>query len=174
MSTSKWHQRWPGKALQRKNIVLKKKMRNYRCSLYWFEHLVVSRFIHPSVILSFVSLIYRGLSPVYKWGNLNLWKLKQLKILYQTFWFKHRKKQVIKINSQWVETLHIYNIQFKNMIAILNISNWDFNVMFVYNLFTIYCKWSSPDDLTLLIFFSTITDMICFHFKTNVFTYHDS
>lgn len=112
VSTSKWHQRWPGKALQRKNIVLRKKMRNYRCSLYWFEHLVVSRFIHPSVILSFVSLIYRGLSPVYKWGNLNLWKLKQLKILYQTFWFKHRKKQVIKINSQWVETLHIYNMDF--------------------------------------------------------------
>lgn len=112
VSTSKWHQRWPGKALQRKNIVLRKKMRNYRCSLYWFEHLVVSRFIHPSVILSFVFLIYRGLSPVYKWGNLNLWKLKQLKILYQTFWFKHRKKQVIKINSQWVETLHIYNMEF--------------------------------------------------------------
>lgn len=112
VSTSKWHQRWPGKALQRKNIVLRKKMRNYRCSLYWFEHLVVSRFIHPSVILSFVSLIYRGLSPVYKWGNLNLWKLKQLKILYQTFWFKNRKKQVIKISSLWVETLHIYNMVF--------------------------------------------------------------
>lgn len=139
VSTSKWHQRWPGKDLQRKNIVLKKKMRNYRCSLYWFEHLVVSRFIHPSVILSFVSLICRGLSPVYKWGNLNLLKSKQLKILYQTFWFKHRKKQVIKINSQWVETLHIYNMEFlyqynlkfKNMIAILNISSWEFNVMFI-------------------------------------------
>lgn len=112
VSTSKWHQRWPGKALQRKNIVLRKKMRNYRCSLYWFEHLVVSRFIHPSVILSFVSLIYRGLSPVYKWGNLNLWKLKQLKILYQTFCLNIEKKQVIKINSQWVETLNIYNMEF--------------------------------------------------------------
>lgn len=101
-----------GRLYSARILFLRKKMRNYRCSLYWFEHLVVSRFIHPSVILSFVSLIYRGLSPVYKWGNLNLWKLKQLKILYQTFWFKHRKKQVIKINSQWVETLHIYNMDF--------------------------------------------------------------
>lgn len=46
------------------NIVLKgKKMRNYRCSLHWFEHLEVSRFIHPSVILSFVSLITKGYLP---------------------------------------------------------------------------------------------------------------
>lgn len=136
VSTSKWHQRWPGKALQRKNIVLRKKMRNYRCSLYWFEHLVVSRFIHPSVILSFVSLIYRGLSPVYKWGNLNFWKLKQFKILYQTFWFKHRKNKWSKlIPMSWNLTYIQYGIfipiQFKNMIAILNISNWDFNVMFI-------------------------------------------
>lgn len=137
VSTSKWHQRWPGKALQRKNIVLKKKnMRNYRCSLYWFEHLVVSRFIHPSVILSFVSLIYRGLFPVYKWGNLNLLKLKQLKILYQTFWFKNRKNKWSKlIPMSWNLTYIQYGIfipiQFKNMIAKLNISSWDFNVMFI-------------------------------------------
>lgn len=109
VSTSKWHQRWPGKALQRKNIVLRKKMRNYRCSLYWFEHLVVSRFIHPSVILSFVSLIYRGLSPVYKWGNLNLLKLKQLKILYQTFWFKHRKNKWSKLITNDLKP-YIYTI----------------------------------------------------------------
>lgn len=138
VSTSKWRQRWPEKALQRKNIVLRKKMRNYRCSLYWFEHLVVSRFIHPSVILSFVSLIYRGLSPVYKWRNLNLWKLKQLKILYQTFWFKHLKtSDQNKFPMSWNLTYMYIQygifipIQFKNMIAILNISSWEFNVMFI-------------------------------------------
>lgn len=136
--------------------------------------------LHPSVRHSFICFFnLQRVIPRLQRGNLNIWKLKQLKILYQTFWFKHRKNKWSKlIPMSWNLTYIQYGIfipiQFKNMIAILNISNWDFNVMFVYNLFTIYCKWSSPDDLTLLIFFSTITDMICFHFKTNVFTYHDS
>lgn len=40
-------------------------------------------------------------------------KIKAIKnIISNVFDLNIEKKQVIKINSQWVETLHIYNMEF--------------------------------------------------------------